>query len=162
MNIAANEVSKEWRKGTGVTVASDIKGGMRLYVVDHPIFFARRPAGGYHYFDAKGPYAIFDLSMAAGPGKNVDGSFLFGSHEVDEMLADPSARGILNGYYMEIADPAVCCHYDATLSDGAVRPLSDFVLRAWFQPRAAGQFDFINSPFIQRPFQKGPGGTAQR
>jgi hypothetical protein len=162
MNISANDVSRQWRKGSAVTIGSDIKSGMRLYVVDHPLSFAGRPAGGFHYHDAKGSYAIFDLTVAAGVGENVDGSFLFGSHELDEMLADPSARAFLNGYYMEIADPVVCCHYEVTLSDGAVRPLNDFVLRSWFQRSAVAPFDFIDSPFIVRAFEKGPGGTAER
>ena len=88
--------------------------------------------------------------------------FLDGSHELAEMLVDPSAARFINGWYAEVADPVVCCHYDATLSDGAVVPLSDFVLPHWFDPRSAGPYDFDDSQYVQRPLQLGPDGFAQR
>lgn len=157
MNVAANDVSASWRNGRPILVGSDLKSRTRLIVVDQPIYLGGTQVGGYHRVDRTGAFAIFDLTTAT-QQEGAAGPFLFGSHELDEMLADPGARRFAHGYFVEIADPAVCCHYDLTLADASVVPLSDFVLPAWFKPRATGPFDFINSPFIQAPFQYGPGG----
>lgn len=157
MNVAANDVSTYWRNGRQVIIGSDLKAGTRLIVVDHPIYFGSTRVGGYHYTDRAGAFAIFDLTIAASQ-EGADGPFLFGSHELEEMLADPSARRFIAGHFAEIADPVVCCHYDVTLSDGNVVPLSDFVLPSWFNRRAGGPFDFVNSSFVTSPFEYGPGG----
>jgi len=157
MNVAANDVGAYWRNGRKVIVGSDLKNGMRLIVVDHPIYFDKARVGGYHDVDGAGAFAIFDLTMAA-QQEGAAGPFLFGSHELDEMLADPGANRFMHGHFTEIVDPVVCCHYDVTLSDGDVVPVNDFVLRSWFTPHATGPFDFINSPFVQAPFQYGPDG----
>jgi hypothetical protein len=157
MNIAANDVSGYWKNGRPVIVGSDLRSATRLIVVDHPIYFGHAQVGGYHYVDRTGSFAIFDLTMAA-QEEGAGGPFLFGSHELDEMLADPSARSFKRKHFLEIVDPAVCCHYDLTLSDRNVVAVNDFVLPAWLTPGAAGPFDFINSPLIQAPFQYGPDG----
>ncbi len=156
-NVAANDVSTYWRNGRSVLVGSDLKSGIRLIVVDHPIYFGKTQVGGYHDVDGAGPFAIFDLTTAV-QQDGTNGPFLFGSHELDEMLADPGANRFIHKEFAEIVDPVVCCHYDLTLSDGNVVAVNDFVLPTWFTPRATGPFDFIDSPFIQAPFQDGPGG----
>jgi len=155
MNLVANNVSAAWRNGQPVTIGS--KGGMRLIVVDHPLYIGKSQVGGYHSTGSTGPYAIIDLTVALqqeGPG----GPYLFGSHEVAEMLVDPSVNRFAHGVFMEVADPVVCCHYDLTLSDASVVPVSDFVLPTWFTPNSIGPYDFVASPYIQAPFQLGPGG----
>jgi hypothetical protein len=157
MNTAANDVSANWRGNAPVVISSDLKSPRRLIVVDHPISFGGASAGGFHYYDATGPYAIFDLSQAI-QQEGAAGPFLFGSHEIAEMLADPYSNRTMNRWLVEIADPVVCCHYDLTLSDGNVVPVSDFVLPAWFKRKNRGPYDFINSLFIQEPFQFGPDG----
>jgi hypothetical protein len=157
MNVAANDVGKYWRTGRSVLVGSDLKSATRLIVVDHPIYFGKTRVGGYHEVDRTGPFAIFDLTMAV-QQDGANGLFLFASHELDEMLANPGVNRFIHRQFAEIVDPVVCCHYDLTLSDGNVVPVNDFVLPAWFTPRAAGPFDFIDSPFVQAPFQDGPGG----
>jgi len=157
MNIAANNVSKYWLKGRPIIIGSDLRSRWRLIVVDHPLSYAGMPAEGFHASDGTGPFAIFTLA-----GEGVGAPFMLGSHEVGEMLADPNINRFINGWFAEIADPAVCCHYDVTLSDGSTQPLSDFVLPNWFFPHRAGPYDFIDSSYIQRPLQTGPGGFKQR
>jgi hypothetical protein len=157
MNVAANDVSTYWRNGRRVLVGSDLKSGIRLIVVDGPLYFGKAQVGGYHWHDRTGSYAIFDLNMAV-QQDGTNGPFLFGSHELDEMLADPGANRFIHQEFAEIVDPVVCCHYDLALSDGNVVAVNDFVLPTWFTPRATGPFDFSDSPFIQAPFQDGPGG----
>ena len=157
MNVAANDVSRYWRNGRSVIVGSDLKSATRLIVVARPLYIGKMQVGGYHGADGAGTFAIFDLTTAV-RDEGAAGPFLFGSHELDEMLANPGANRFIHRMFAEIADPAVCCHYDLTLSDAGVVPVSDFVLPAWFTPRAAGPFDFIHSSFIQAPFQYGPGG----
>jgi hypothetical protein len=97
---------------------------------------------GYHLHDAVGPYAMFTLTAA---GNSVAQIFLDGSHELAELLVDASANRFINGWYAEVADPVVCCHYDIELSDGSVQPANDFVLPHWFVKAAAGPYDFIRS-----------------
>ncbi len=80
---------------------------------------------------------------------------------VRDFSPEPANRAI-NGWYAEVADAVVCCHYDVTLSDGGVAPLSDFVLPHWFVIESSGPFDFINSPYIQHPLEVGPDGFKQR
>jgi hypothetical protein len=157
MNMAANDVSSYWRSGRPIIVGSDLRSATRLIVVDHPIYFDRTAVGGYHWVDRTGAYAIIDLTIAA-QEEGAAGPFLFASHELDEMLADPGANRFKHRHFLEVVDPAVCCHYDLTLSDANIVPVNDFVLPAWFTPGATGPFDFINSPLIQAPLQYGPDG----
>jgi hypothetical protein len=157
MTIAANNVTTYWRKGRPVIISSDIRSRWRLIVVDHPLSYGGIPAAGFHAYDGLGPYAIFTLA-----DQGVAAPFMLGSHELGEMLADPNINRFLSGWFVEIADPAVCCHYDVTLSDGSTQPLSDFVLPSWFFPHRAGPYDFIDSPYIQQPLETGPGGFKQR
>jgi hypothetical protein len=157
MTVAANDVSASWRARRPVIVGSDLRSATRLIVVDHPIYYGRTQVGGYHAVDRTGPFAIFDITVAA-QDEGAAGPFLFGSHELDEMIADPGANRVSHRYLVEIADPVVCCHYDLTLADGNVVPVNDFVLPSWFTPRAAGPFDFVDSPYVQAPFQFGPDG----
>ena len=91
MNVAANDVSGYWKNGRPIILGSDLRSGTRLIVVDHPIYFDKTQVGGYHDVDGAGPFAIFDLTIAA-QEEGADGPFLFGSHELDEMLADPGAN----------------------------------------------------------------------
>ncbi len=158
MNIVAANVSNRWLHGRPVVVSSDIRSKWRLIVVDHRLSYNGEPAAGYHGRDRTGPYAIFSLSAA---NDSVAAVFLDGSHELSEMLVDPSANRFIKGWYAEVADPVVCCHYDITLSDGAVEPLNDFVLPHWFVEKAPGPYDFINSPYVQHPLEVGPDGFKQ-
>lgn len=157
MNTFANDVSASWRNNSPVVISSDVKSAWRLFVVDHPIYYGGVEVGGYHYFDRKGPYAIFDLNEAI-QQEGAAGPFLFASHEIAEMLADPHSNRIIGGWLAEIADPVVCCHYNLALSSGNVVAVSDFVLPAWFSRQSAGPYDFTASIFIQQPLQLGPGG----
>jgi hypothetical protein len=157
MNIAAANVSSRWLHGRKVLVGSDLRSKWRLIVVAHPLSYDGQPAAGFHWHDAMGPYAVLTLRTAASQAQ----LFLDGSHELSEMLVDPSARRFINGWYAEIADAVVCCHYDAELSDGAVEPLNDFVLPHWFVRKAMGPYDFINSPYVQHPLEVGPDGFKQ-
>jgi hypothetical protein len=157
MNIAAANVSSKWLGGRPVIVSSDIRSNWRLIVVDHPLNFDGTPATGFHDEDGTGPYAIFTL----GSSGSVAGIFLDASHELEEMLVDPSANRFINGWYAEVADPVVCCHYEVTLSDGTVQPLNDFVLPHWFDPREHGPYDFINSQYVTHALEPGPDGFRQ-
>ena len=159
MNIVADNVSSRWLHSRPVIVSSDIRSRWRLILVNHRLTFNGQPAAGYHWRDGTGPYAILALNRASDSVAQV---FLDGSHELAEMLVDPWANRAINGWYAEVADAVVCCHYDVTLSDGGVAPLSDFVLPHWFVIESSGPFDFINSPYIQHPLEVGPDGFKQR
>ena len=137
MNVAANDVSTYWRSGRPVIFGSDLKSGTRLIVVDGPLYFGKTQVGGYHGLDAAGPFAIFDLNTAA-QAEGAAGPFLFGSHELDEMLADPGANRFIHRVFAEIADPVVCCHYDLTLSDGNVVAGQRFCPARLVQPARHG------------------------
>jgi hypothetical protein len=158
MNMVAADVSSRWLHGRPVVVSSDIRSHWRLIVVDHRLSYNGVAVVGYHTRDSRGPYAIFTLSAAGDSAAQV---FLDGSHELSEMLVDPSANRFIDGWYAEVADAVVCCHYDVTLSDGSVEPLNDFVLPHWFVARARGPYDFANSRYIQHPLQVGPDGFKQ-
>jgi hypothetical protein len=158
MNRVATDVSSRWLHGLPVVISSDIRGNWRLIVVDGRLSYGGIAVAGYHNRDARGPFAIFTLNAA---GDSVAQIFLDGSHELSEMLVDPSANRFIAGWYAEVADPVVCCHYDLTLSNGAVEPVNDFVLPSWFIAHASGPYDFINSPYVQHPLEVGPDGFKQ-
>ncbi len=93
------------------------------------------------------------------------------SHEVLEMLADPNiSRGeqvtTSEWYALEVGDP-VEADTDGYQINGVT--VSDFILEAWFDPRAPGPYDYrglLTKPLGVRPggyvsIWKGTGGWAQ-
>jgi hypothetical protein len=158
MNIVAANVSKQWLHERPVVIGSDLRSNWRLIVVSHRLTYGGESVAGYHLQDANGPYAIFTLAAA---GNSLAQLFLDGSHELAELLVDPSANRFINSWHAEVADPVVCCHYDIQLSDGSVQPVNDFVLPHWFFTAAPGPCDFINSSYVQHPLEVGPDGFKQ-
>jgi hypothetical protein len=61
-----------------------------------------------------------------------------GSHELLEMLVDPSGGRIRNGLPFEICDPVEGAGYYV---DGSI--VSDFVTPAWFTHRSRQPWDYL-------------------
>jgi hypothetical protein len=60
------------------------------------------------------------------------------SHELLEMLKDPSSLATRGGYPFEICDPVETAGYDIR---GVT--VSDFVTPSWFTRRGAGRWDYL-------------------
>lgn len=116
----------------------------------------REGASGYHDRDADGrPFGR--VFVATGGRLDPDWSIL-ASHELLEMLADPSSNhGIVAGtdlglslYALEICDPCEAAPFAYEI--GRVR-VSDFVYPAWYEPRspAGTLLDYTGS--VSRPLQ---------
>jgi hypothetical protein len=77
---------------------------------------------------------------------------LAASHELLEMLEDPSASAARNGYAFEICDPVENAGYDVR---GVT--VSDFVTPDWFRRRGGGPWDYLgllNGPRRQLAAQR--------
>lgn len=108
--------------------------------------------GGWHTYDKFGPEALvfYDRNMWT----------IYVSHELAEMQVDPDTRPhhqrTAQGTYIwlvEVADPVELEHY---LYRGV--KLSDFVGPAWYNPHAAGPYDYMRQ--CRYPEEILPGGYA--
>ncbi len=154
----ANEVSRYWLGGRRVTVERGRPARFRLIVVNRPIEYGGIAASGYHDHYAKGPFGIVNIGAAHGSAVMV---YLLLSHELAEALVNPNDDRALNGYELEIVDPAVCCSYEIGLSDGSHVRLNTFVLPHWFTG-GPGPYSYPSTKYIDAPLQTGPGGFKTR
>jgi hypothetical protein len=83
--------------------------------------------------------------------------YLLLSHELAEAMVNPNNDRALNGYALEIVDPAVCCSYDIDMGDGSRVRLNTFVLPEWFTG-GPGPYTYPATEYIKAPLQTGPGG----
>jgi hypothetical protein len=150
----ANDVSRYWMDGRPVKVEIGTPAPFRLIAVNRPLDYAGTPASGYHDRDGHGPYGIVNLGSAHG---NVVMVYLLLSHELAEAMVNPHLDRALNGYELEVVDPAVCCSYEISLRDGTRVRLNTFVLPHWFTG-GPGPYTYPPTQYIKAPLQTGPGG----
>jgi hypothetical protein len=150
----ANDVSRYWMDGRSVKVEIGTPARFRLIAVNRRLDYEGTPASGYHDRDEQGPYAIVDIGSAHGKVAMV---YLLLSHELAEAMVNPNDDRALNGYALEIVDPAVCCSYEIALGDGTRMRLNTFVLPQWFTG-GPGPYTYPPTEYIKAPMQTGPGG----
>src|SRR5579872_835116 len=164
------EFAAEWGAQTAIRVganANDIKPGEWAYA-----FLQSLPnapgASAYHDINGKGvPFslcAVTTCDTLYGPnGVSVDAS-----HEILETAGDEGAnlfandnKGLLHA--LEMCDAVEIQTYGKTCKDGTVVQVSNWLLRAWFIPGAAGPYDYMTSGKISGavsppgPLQTAPG-----
>jgi hypothetical protein len=154
----ANDVSHYWLGGRPVQVEIGTPAPFRLIAVNRRLDYEGTPASGYHEHDEHGPYGIVNIGSA---GSNVAMVYLLLSHELAEAMVNPNDDRTLNGYTLEIVDPAVCCSYEIGLSDGSRVRLNTFVLPHWFIG-GPGPYTYPPTKYIDAPLQTGPGGFKTR
>lgn len=154
----ANDVSRYWMGGREIKVEIGTPAAFRLIAVNRRLDYSGIPASGYHDHDETGPYGIINIGAAHG---NVVMVYLLLSHELAEALVNPDDDRALNGYDLEIVDPAVCCSYEIGLSDGSRVRLNTFVLPHWFTGGPA-PYTWPPTQYISAPLQTGPGGFKSR
>ena len=150
----AGDVSRYWLDGRPVKVELGTPAPFRLIAVNRQLAYEGTPASGYHDRDALGPYGIVNIGAAHGSLAMV---YLLLSHELAEALVNPNLDRTLNGYALEIVDPAVCCSYEIELGDRSRLRLNTFVLPHWFTG-GAGPYTYPPNQYIKAPLQTGPGG----
>ena len=148
----SQEFAAEWGAQTAIRVGAntkDIKPGEWAYV-----FLKELPdapgASAYHDINGKGvPFSLCAVSTCQdlyGPnGVSVDTS-----HEILETAGDEGAnlfandtKGLLHA--MEMCDAVEVQTYGKTCKDGTVVQVSNWLLRAWFIPGAAGPYDYMSA-----------------
>jgi hypothetical protein len=154
----ANDVSRYWLHGRPAKVEIGKPAWLRLIAVNRRLDYGGIAASGYHDRDAKGPYGIVNIGAAHGKVAMV---YLLLSHELAEAMVNPNDDRALNGYDLEIVDPAVCCSYEISLSDGSHVRLNTFVLPQWFTG-GPGPYSYPPSDYIDAPLKNGPGGFKTR
>jgi hypothetical protein len=154
MTRNSNDVSHYWLSGRPLKVELGTPASFRLIVVNRRLNYEGTPASGYHAHDRTGPYGIVNLGSAHG---NLAMVYLLLSHELAEAIVNPDLDRTLNGYEVEIVDPAVCCSYEIELSDGGRVRLNTFVLPHWFTGGSA-PYTYPPTKYIDAPLQTGPGG----
>ncbi|HEX6896715.1 MAG TPA: hypothetical protein VF146_15650 [Bryobacteraceae bacterium] len=164
------EFAAEWGSQATLRVganSNDIQPGEWAYV-----FLASLPdapdASAYHDIKGKGvPYALCAVKTCddlLGPnGVSVDVS-----HEILETAGDEGANQFANDnkgllHAVEMCDAVEVQTYGKTAKDGTVVQVSNWLLRAWFIPGAAGPYDYMTSARISGavsppgPLQTAPG-----
>jgi len=154
----ANDVSRYWMDRRAVKVETGTPAAFRLIAVNRQLDYEGTPASGYHDRDEKGPYGIVNIGAAHGKIAMV---YLLLSHELAEAMVNPNDDRALNGYTLEIVDPAVCCSYEIGLNDGSRVRLNTFVLPQWFTG-GPGPYTYPPSEYISAPLATGPGGFKTR
>jgi hypothetical protein len=131
-------------------------------------------ASAYHDIKGKGvPFALCAVTTCGslyGPnGVSVDAS-----HEILETAGDEGANFFANDnkgllHAVEMCDAVEVQTYGKTVKDGTVVQVSNWLLRAWFIPEAAGPYDYMSMAKLSGavappgPLQtaKGNGGNYQ-
>lgn len=143
------EFAEEWGAQTEIRVGAedDVQPGEFTYC-----FVATLPddpdASAYHDLLVSGvPYALCAVTTCddlLGPnGVSVDAS-----HEILETAGDEGANQFANDnkgllHAMEMCDAVEIQTYPKTCKDGTVVQVSNWLLRAWFDPEAAGPYDYM-------------------
>lgn len=160
------EFAAEWGAKAAVRVGasrSDIKPGEWAYdflpsLPDAP------DASAYHDINGKGvPFALCAVktcdSLLGPTGISVDAS-----HEILETAGDQGANQFANDdkgllHAVEMCDAVEVQTYGKTCKDGAVVQVSNWLLRSWFIPGAAGPYDYMS--FAKIPGAVSPPGPLQ-
>lgn len=165
-NQVDNEFAAEWGAKATIRVGSsaqDIQPGEWAYG-----FVKELPnapgASAYHDINGKGvPFALCAVSTCAdllGPnGVSVDAS-----HEILETAGDEGANQFAYDnknelHALEMCDAVEVQTYGKTCSDGTVVQVSNWLLRAWFIPGAAGPYEYMSSAKL--PGAVAPSGPLQ-
>jgi hypothetical protein len=161
-----NEFAAEWGAHATLRVganANDIQPGEWVYgfvdsLPDAPT------ASAYHDINGNGvPFALCGVTTCGsllGPtGVSVDAS-----HEILETAADEGANQFANDNHgllhaVEMCDAVEVQTYGKTCSDGTVVQVSNWLLRSWFNPGAAGPYEYMTSANI--PGAVSPPGPLQ-
>lgn len=80
------------------------------------------------------------------------------SHELLEMLADPSPIACQAGVALEVCDPVENSSYNKATPSGASIPVSDFVFPSWFKLMTGPQTKFDYLDLSPGPLQLGSDG----
>jgi len=165
-----HEFAAEWGAQATLRVganANDIQPGEWAYG-----FVASLPdapgASAYHDINGKGvPFALCAVTTCGsllGPtGVSVDAS-----HEILETAGDEGANQFANDNHgllhaVEMCDAVEVQTYGKTCRDGTVVQVSNWLLRSWFNPGAAGPYEYMTSANIRGavsppgPLQTAPG-----
>jgi hypothetical protein len=151
-NQVNQEFAAEWGAQATLRVGastSDIQPGEWAYV-----FLPSLPnapgASAYHDINGKGvPFALCAVTTCGslyGPtGVSVDAS-----HEILETAGDEGANQFANDnkgllHAVEMCDAVEVQTYGMTCADGTVVQVSNWLLRSWFIPGAAGPYDYMTS-----------------
>jgi hypothetical protein len=169
-NQVNQEFGAEWGARATLRVganAQDIRPGEWAYG-----FVSSLPnapgASAYHDINGKGvPFALCAVTTCGsllGPtGVSVDVS-----HEILETAGDEGANQFANDNHgllhaVEMCDAVEVQTYGKTCTDGTVVQVSNWLLRSWFIPGAAGPYDYMTSAKIHGavsppgPLQTAPG-----
>ena len=121
-------------------------------------------ASAYHDINGNGvPFALCAVTTCGsllGPtGVSVDAS-----HEILETAGDEGANQFANDnngllHAVEMCDAVEIQTYGKTCGDGTVVQVSNWLLRSWFIPGAAGPYDYMTSASIPGAVQ--PPGALQ-
>jgi hypothetical protein len=146
------EFAAEWGAQTTLRVgadASDIQSGEWAYGFVASLPHAPYPRA-YHDINRKGvPFALCAVTTCGsllGPtGVSVDAS-----HEILETAGDEGANQFANDdsgllHAVEMCDAVEVQTYGKTCRDGTVVQVSNWLLRSWFIPGAAGPYEYMTS-----------------
>jgi hypothetical protein len=163
------EFAEEWGSKAAIRVGTkaDIQPGEWAYgfvksLPDAP------GASAYHDISVKGiPVALCAVSTC-GSLLGPDGVSVDASHEILETAGDEGANQFANDnnglmHAVEMCDAVEIQTYGKTCKDGTVVQVSNWLLRSWFMPGAAGPYDYMSSAKIAGaipppgPLQTAPG-----
>jgi len=151
------------RVGSGPT---DIEPGERAFVYKATLPEAPG-ASAYHDRNGQGVPVAFCAVTTCQDLYGPVGVLVDTTHELLEAAADPGADleaddGVHVHAY-EVCDPVEVQTYPKTASNGAVGMVSNWVLRSWWVPGAAGPYDYMNAAGFPgavappRPLEIAPG-----
>ena len=152
------------RVGSGPT---DIQPGERVYSFQ-PTLPSAPGASAYHDINGQGVPVAFCAVTTCGSLYGPTGVSVDASHEILETAGDEGCNQLADDgkgtlHAREMCDAVEVQTYGYMCADGTVVQLSNFVLRAWFDPNAAGPYDYMSSAGIAGavappgPMQTAPG-----
>lgn len=165
-NQVLNEFAAEWGAKATIRVGADkndIQPGEWAYG-----FVPQLPdapgASAYHDIDGNGvPFALCAVTTC-GSLYGPDGVSVDASHEILETAGDEGANQFANDnkgrlHAVEMCDAVEVQTYGKTCADGTVVQVSNWLLRAWFVPGAAGPYEYMS--FAGLPGAVAPSGPLQ-
>jgi hypothetical protein len=165
-NQVLNEFAAEWGAQATIRVGAnmnDIQPGEWVYG-----FVPQLPdapgASAYHDINGNGvPFALCAVTTC-GSLYGPDGVSVDASHEILETAGDEGANQFANDnkgllHAVEMCDAVEVQTYGKTCADGTVVQVSNWLLRAWFAPGAAGPYEYMS--FAGLPGAVAPVGPLQ-
>ena len=137
------------RVGSGPT---DIQPGERVYSFQ-PTLPSAPGASAYHDINGQGVPVAFCAVTTCGSLYGPTGVSVDASHEILETAGDEGCNQLADDgkgtlHAREMCDAVEVQTYGYTCADGTIVQLSNFVLRAWFDPNAAGPYDYMSGAGI--------------